>query len=104
MKLSNKNTGSSIHLQTGDLVEINLASNPSTGYQWEAVPVEPTLLEKQENWEFKPAGRAPGAGGMLTLRFKAVRRGEGEFKLIYHRPFEPEEPPVKTFEIKLVVE
>ncbi len=104
MKLSMKNAGSTIHLHMGDLLEISLEGNPSTGYQWETVPMQTTLLKQQENWEFKPSGRSPGAGGILTLRFKAVQLGQADFKLIYHRPFEPEEPPAKKFEIKLVVE
>jgi inhibitor of cysteine peptidase len=103
MKLTENDAGSSIHLREGEVLEIVLTSNPSTGYRWEVAPGEETLLEQQGDWEFKPASRAVGAGGIITLRFKAVRKGEADFKLIYHRPFEPEAPPVQSFEIKLVV-
>lgn len=103
MKLTESDAGSSVHLREGEILEIILTSNPSTGYRWEVAPADEILLEQQGNWEFKPASRALGAGGTLALRFKAVRRGEADFKLIYRRPFEPEVLPIQSFEIKLVV-
>ena len=103
MKLTESNAGSTVHLREGEILEIVLTSNPSTGYQWKVAPGDENLLEEQGNWEFKPTSRAVGAGGTIKLRFKAVRQGEADFKLVYHRPFELEAPPIQSFEIKLVV-
>ncbi|MBM4429116.1 MAG: protease inhibitor I42 family protein, partial [Chloroflexi bacterium] len=41
--------------------------------------------------------------GKMTLRFTGVAAGQTALKLIYHRSFEKDVPPVKTFEVTVVV-
>jgi putative hemolysin/predicted secreted protein len=105
-RLTANNSGSTLNLKVGDTLDIALVGNPSTGYTWEIAPDSGTLLAQQGDLEFKADNTTPGfAGspGMMTFHFKAVQAGNADFKLIYHRPFEPKEAPAKTFEIKLVV-
>lgn len=102
-KLTAKDAGSTVTLRVGDSLEIALEGNPTTGYTWEMAPGAGALLEQRGEWEFKPDSSALGSGGMVTLRFKSIQQGEARLKLIYHRTFEPNAPPLRTFEIKLVV-
>jgi predicted secreted protein len=62
------------------------------------------LLSQQGEAEFKSASSALGSGGIVTLRFKAMQPGNMKLKLIYHRTFEKNVPPIKSYEIGLVVE
>jgi len=102
-RLTAKDAGSTVTLRVGDSLEIALEGNPTTGYTWEIAPGAGALMEQWGEREFKPYSSALGSGGMFTLRFKAIQQGEAQLKLIYHRTFEPDVPPLQTFEIKLVV-
>lgn len=102
-KLTAKDADSTVTLRVGDSLEIALEGNPTTGYTWETAPGAGSLLEQRGEREFKPDSSALGSGGMFMLRFKAIQQGEAQLKLIYHRTFEPNAPPLQAFEIKLVV-
>jgi inhibitor of cysteine peptidase len=82
---------------------VKLKGNPTTGYTWETAEVDETILKPMGAAEFKPDRDAIGAGGTLTLHFKAVGEGTTRLRLIYHRPFEKNTPPIKSFEIDVEV-
>ena len=102
-RLTAKDAGSTVNVKVGNTLEIALEGNPTTGYTWEIAPESGTLLSQQGEAEFKPASSALGSGGMVTLRFKAMQPGKMQLKLIYHRIFEKNVPPLKSYEIGLVV-
>ena len=104
LQLSGKDAGSTVHVKQGDIVEIALEGNPTTGYTWEAVPGSSRVMEQQGEAEFKPDSSALGSGGLITLRFKALQAGTADLKLIYHRAFEPNVPPLQSFEVTIVVD
>lgn len=101
--LTAKDAGSTIQIKQGDIVQVALNGNPTTGFTWEALPGSEGLVQQGEA-EFKPDSNALGSGGNMTLQFKAVRPGTTVLKLIYHRPFEPNVPPLQSFEVTVVVE
>jgi inhibitor of cysteine peptidase len=103
-KLIAGDAGSTVHLRQGDALEISLDGNPTTGYTWEVAPDAGALLVQQGNPEFKADSSALGSGGIMTLRFKADHQGTTDLKLIYHRTFEPNVPPLRTFEVKVIVD
>ena len=103
-KLTDKDAGSAVTLKVGDILEVDLEGNPTTGYTWELAPGGGALLSEQGEGEFKPNSKAMGAGGVVIHRYKAIREGKMKLRLIYHRTFEPNVPPAKSFEIDLVVE
>ncbi len=100
--LTAKDAGSTVHVKQGDIVQVSLSGNPTTGYTWEVVPGGGGLVQQGEA-EFKPESSALGSGGMMTLRFKATQPGTTDLNLIYHRPFEPNVPPLQSFEVTVVV-
>jgi len=103
-KLTAADANSTVTLKVGNLLEVSLEGNPTTGYTWELAPGGGVLLSRQGASEFKPNTKAMGSGGVVTLRFKAVQEGRMKLKLVYHRTFEPNVPPVKSFDVDLVVE
>ena len=75
-----KANGTTVHLQTGDKLRVSLRGNPSTGYTWEVLKVDRTVL-KPGVWSYKPGGTKPGSGGVETRTFSALRAGTTRLKL-----------------------
>ena len=83
---------------------MELASNPTTGYQWsvlgDAAPLK--FVELDCAADPQAAGRM-GARGTQTLRFNAKSSEKAELKLGYQRQWERDAPPKKTFSVIIVV-
>ena len=101
--LTEADNGRSIELKVGDVLEVTLPGNPTTGFQWEVDSVDSAILRQIGEPEFKPSNNAVGSGGNFTLRFEAVGTGQTELKMIHHRSFEENVPPIQTFEVTITV-
>jgi inhibitor of cysteine peptidase len=101
--LSEQDAGRTVELRVHDRLEVALEGNPSTGYQWEQVAGEAAILRSAGEPAFSPNTSALGAGGTVTLPFEAAGAGTTRLRLIYHRSFEPNVPPLKTFEVDIIV-
>lgn len=93
--------GTEVALQVGERLAVTLEGNPTTGYTWMVAAADPALLVQLGEPEFQPTSDALGAGGMQTLRFSAIGAGTTSLQLIYVRPFEPDAPPLATFEAQV---
>jgi len=102
-KLSEQDNGSTVTLQVGQQLDISLVANPTTGYQWEVASGDSAVLKQLGEPTYTADSAALGSGGTMTFHFVAAARGETTLKLIYHRTFEKDTPPLKTFEITVVV-
>jgi inhibitor of cysteine peptidase len=104
--LTEAGNGRAETVKVGENLVIELLANPSTGFTWEVAEVDTNVLQQVGETEFKSSSLTPlpGAGGTQTLRFQAVAPGRTELKLIYHRPFEKDTPPARTFAIQVTVE
>ncbi|MBN1507849.1 MAG: protease inhibitor I42 family protein, partial [Sedimentisphaerales bacterium] len=82
-------------------------SNPSTGYRWEWVDHQDSIVEQMGQAQFKPreTGDPPlvGAGGWESFDFKAVHPGQMTLTLVYRRPWEEGVEPLKTFSLQVTV-
>ena len=96
-----------VSLELGQMLTVTLDSNPSTGYRWEWVENQGSILEQIGEAEFKPSetGEPPlvGAGGWEIFRFTAVSAGQMTLRLVYRRPWEEGVEPLKTFSLQVVV-
>ena len=103
-RLSDADAGASVELRVGDVLEVTLPGNPTTGYTWEVDTGDAAILRPSGEAEFQSEGTAVvGGGGALTLRFEAVAAGQTPLKLVYHRPFETGVAPAQTFEVSVTV-
>lgn len=102
--VTEKDMGETIRIGVGEEVLVKLKGNPTTGYTWETAEGDEAILKQIGEAEFTPDRAAIGAGGTLTLRFKAIGKGTTALRLIYHRPFEKNTPPIKSFQIDVVVQ
>jgi len=96
-----------VTLEVGQRFTVTLESNPSTGYRWEWVDSQESILEQIGEAEFKPreTGDPPlvGAGGWEIFTFEAVSPGQMTLELVYRRPWEEGMEPLKTFSLQVVV-
>ncbi|MDP3786320.1 MAG: protease inhibitor I42 family protein [Candidatus Omnitrophota bacterium] len=103
VKITENDKDSTVEMRVGELLEVTLIGNPSTGYMWDVASVNPNILKPIEQLEFQGDSKAIGAPGKLTLRFEATRAGKTPLKLIYHRPWEKNVEPIDTFEVTVVI-
>jgi len=103
VKLREKDLGTTVKMSVGDVFEVVLKGNPTTGYIWCVASPDKGILKQIGETKFEPDRNARGSGGNITLRFEAAKVGKISLRLIYHRPFEKNRPPIKTFEVKVTV-
>jgi len=107
INVDEKDDGSQVELEQGRILVVTLESNPTTGYRWEQVETQESILQQMGEAEFKPSetGGPPlvGAGGWEIFRFKAISAGQMTLQLVYHRPWEEGVEPLKTFSLQVVV-
>jgi inhibitor of cysteine peptidase len=106
ISLTDADNGKQITLQPGDTLTVTLESNPTTGYGWQVMELDQTVLVQDGDPEYKASsgsGGSVGAGGTETFRFKAVHSGATALELGYLRSWESV-PPIETFTIQVGVE
>lgn len=107
VSLSAADDGRQIELKEGQVLVISLEGNLSTGYMWEVEKADKTILHQTGEVEFEPESHLLGAPGLLgapakqTLRFEAVAAGRTTLRLVYHRPWEKDVKPARTFSIQV---
>ena len=106
VEVNEDNDGGQIELELGEILVVTLESNPSTGYRWELLEDNESILKQFGQAEFKSSETSDppmvGVGGWEIFRFKAVSTGQITLELVYHRYWEDVEP-LKTFSIQVVV-
>ena len=95
--------GSQIKLNKGQMLVITLEANPTTGYTWEVAELIANDLRQVGEIEYNPESNKLGSGGVQTLRLDAVNVGQTSLKLVYHRPWEKDVEPLKTFSLQVVI-
>ena len=102
MKLSENDSGKIVEISVGDELEVALPGNPTTGYIWEVSSINSNVL-RLDKIDFVAHDQAIGGGGIEIRRFHAISEGKSEVKLIFHRSFEQNIPPIKTFEVTVII-
>ena len=104
--LGAEDDGSEVELAAGQVLEVTLESNPTTGYRWEVSEVDGAVLAQVGEAEFQEAPtegeQVVGAGGVETFRFTAAS-GETTLTLVYHRSWETDVEPEDTFTVQVIV-
>ncbi len=91
----------------GQNLFITLESNPSTGYRWDVVELDASVLRQVNESVFKSYSTSNpplvGVGGTETFRFEPQVPGVTTLKMIYHRAWEMDVAPIKTYTIQVAV-
>ena len=96
--------GGTMTVRTGDIIQVVLKGNPTTGYSWTAALADgdTAILEQLGDPSYVPDSNLIGAGGTFTFRFKALKAGQAVLKLVYTRPWESV-PALQTFSMTVKV-
>jgi inhibitor of cysteine peptidase len=106
INLSMDYNGRQIELTNGQTFNVTLETNPSTGYSWEVVEFNNSIIQKIGEAVSEPnitEKNMVGAPVMHTFQFEVINTGQTTLKIIYHRIWEKDVAPVNTFSIDLFV-
>ncbi len=95
--------GTTLEVDRGQEVVLKLDANPTTGYDWELIEVDPAILSQVGDVDYKADSMLIGSGGVNTYTFEAVASGSTRLKLVYRRSWEIDAPPLQTFELVVKV-
>jgi inhibitor of cysteine peptidase len=101
--LREQDSGRTLELRVGDRIEVMLSGNPTTGFNWEPAATDGAILRQIGERIYTRDSNLIGAGGKMSFCFEAVGTGKTTLRLIYHRSWEKNVPPAKTFEVTVVV-
>ncbi len=85
--------------KVGNIITIELSSNPSTGYQW--IPEFDSKLIELIKEDFHPASNLIGAGGIEQFEFKALSSGLTNLRMVYKRSGEDSYAEERNFQIRI---
>ena len=98
-------------LQVGQVLEIALEGNASTGYGWEIVEDGAPMLQRATLPPPAPAPAGDKAGPRLVgspsvsrWHFQATTPGEARLRLVYRRAWEKDVAPAREAAFKVVVQ
>ncbi len=101
--VTEKDAGSIVEIVSGDRLDIVLVGNPTTGFNWHVSSVDSDVLKEAGQPSFRRDSDLIGSGGEVTLSFAAVVPGQTTLKIMYNRAFEKNVPPLKTYELTVIV-
>jgi inhibitor of cysteine peptidase len=104
-KVDKSDNGKTVTLAQGDILELSLDENPSTGYEWQAKkkPDEAVLAKRSDAYKAPKQTNPPmvGAGGVHTWRYEAVGAGKTALSFDYNPPGGGK--PAETFSLSVIV-
>lgn len=93
-----------VHVKQGNYIIVQLAENPTTGYQWN-LTTTPGLLVTNTSYETSDkTGKLMGAGGTRTWDITAIATGKQKITAVYGRSWEPVTGSETGFSMTVVVE
>ena len=104
VKVDDSMNGQTITVKSGEVIEVSLEGNPTTGYNWYAVDLDESILSQTGEADFQAGSNLIGAGGVVTTQFMAEGPGTTTLILEYKRAWEAGIEPIQVFKITVVVE
>jgi inhibitor of cysteine peptidase len=92
--LTADDNGKVVTVAVGGTITATLASNPTTGYAWTLPTLQDTRVVRFVSSNYQaPSSPAMGAGGTTTFVFQVAGQGIAPVRLVYARPFAPQDNP-----------
>jgi predicted secreted protein len=93
--------GTAVRLTEGYFLVVRLRGNPSTGYLWQAQPLDILILSQQGDLTFTADSDLSGAGGEYLAVYRAERAGSTLLALDY---VGPDRRVDHTFDVEVMVD
>jgi inhibitor of cysteine peptidase len=103
-KLDSEMNGQTITVKTGETIELKLAGNPTTGFDWIVQNLDTTILSQSGEYSYKSDSNLVGSGGVMTFKFKAEAAGTTTLTLYYMRAWEKDVEPAQVYSVTVIVE
>ena len=106
INLSMDYNGRQIELTNRQTFNVTLETNPSTGYSWEVVDLNNSIIQEIGEAVSEPnltEKNIVGAPVMHTFQFEVINTGRTTLKIVYHRIWEKDIAPMNTFSVELFV-
>ena len=100
LQISKAQDGQTIVAGAGDVLALELPSNPTTGYKWDFASIDENVVGI-EHADYEPAGTAPGSGGVDRWTLRARSPGKTRLELKRFRPWGGDHSIVERFKITL---
>jgi inhibitor of cysteine peptidase len=94
--------GQTIRLAVGEVIELRLAENPTTGFRWQLMANEGSACSVVSDRFEEPSG-APGGGGQHSWMIEATEPGACVIELRYRRRWGEPPEPERTFRVHVLV-
>lgn len=103
---SQKQISRSTTLAVGDFLQVSLASNPSTGFQWaeKLLISDPKVATQTGHEVIAPKENRPGAGGSEVWMVQTTAPGNTTVSTTYGRPWPGGEKDSWVFSVNVTVE
>jgi len=100
--LTEAQNGSTVTMKVGDMLEVHLPENPTSGYRWAVDKLDETRVESQGSG-YRGEDDRPGSGGMATWTFRAKAPGTTSVVLKHWRHWEDDRSVTQRFAVTLDV-
>ena len=102
--IADADKGSTIHMKTGDTLDVRLEANPTTGFMWYLKKESTRLLKLTGQTETEATEPGVGRPVFQVFDFQATNPGDGVLLLHYVRSWEAPSPNEQQFQIHVVIE
>ncbi|MGD9819646.1 MAG: protease inhibitor I42 family protein [Desulfomonilaceae bacterium] len=99
--LSLSTAESRINVRAGESFDVELETNPSTGYQWDPIFDSQFVTLRSSSVEPSPR-KLLGAPTIVHFTFDALEAGETYLKFNYKRKWEPDPVRTQTIRVNIV--
>ena len=103
LRVTRDNNGQLFEVRRGDVVEIRLEENATTGYEWELGSVDGEVLALERDEFVPPGDMAFGAPGMREVYLRAKTAGSALVRFKYRRQWESEAAAEDRFGVTISV-
>lgn len=100
---SDADKGATVQLKVGDVVELHLQSNPSTGFAWYVHPQSTHLLKIIGQSQTESTEPGVGRPVIQIFKFQAVKTGDGVLLLHYVRSWEKPSADEQQFDLHVSI-
>jgi inhibitor of cysteine peptidase len=103
LTITDKNAGQTMKISVGQMFEVRLPANPSTGYAWSAgVLAKGPLVQSRPATYQRPASGLLGSSGTEVFSYRAVAPGAANLSFSYARSWE-HVAPAKHVAVAVIV-
>lgn len=98
-----EDSGQAVTMGVGDVLQVVLRENRSTGYLWSVVTNDEAILKTDGEPDYVVESDAAGAGGEVTYAFQAVAPGTSMLRMVNAMQQDTAVEPAEVYELTVTV-